>query len=250
MELVLVSALAFAATSFGQDASAPPRASAGETDFHAPPPLALTAANYEMNSAADGIALGDLRFGALSSPGSAAGLAPLFLGADDSGGGRLSDGYVDAKLGALWFEDDLEDLDVGLLAEVAFGRRFLPFLGVELYSGYVWGEDSEGATDGELWGIPFGVNAKFFIPIPIVEPYAGVGIGGWWLNFEVDSPLGDDDDDDVVFGGSIFVGAHVTLGPVFAGLEGRYLQTEDAEVLGDEIALKGWAALASVGLEF
>ena len=249
VELVLVSALAFAAkSSFGQDASAPGSDPAGKEDPQGLPPLTLTAGNFDAGATARA-ALGDLRLDALPAPVSTVGIAPLVLGADGSGGS--SSGYIDAKLGAIWFEDDLEDLDDGLLAELAFGRKFLPFLGLELFGGYLWSEeDIGGSVDAELWGSSFGVNAKVFIPIPIVEPYAGVGIGGWWLNLELDTPLGDTEDDDLVFGGSIFVGAHVKLGPVFAGVEGRYVQTEDADVFGDDIALKGWAALASVGVEF
>jgi hypothetical protein len=250
VELVLVSALAFAATSssFGQDASAPGSDPAGKEDPQGLPPLTLTAGNYDAGATARA-ALGDLRLDALPAPVSTVGIAPLVLGAGGSGGS--SSGYVDAKLGAIWFEDDLADLEDGFLAELAFGRRFLPFLGLELFGGYLWSDgEIDGSVDAELWGTSFGVNAKAFIPIPIVEPYAGVGIGGWWLNFEADTPLGNVDDDDLVFGGSIFVGAHVTLGPAFVGVEGRYIQTEDADVFDEHVALKGWAALASLGLEF
>jgi len=246
--LVLVVAVAFGAapSSPGQDAPAP-FGSTGETGFQAPPPLSLTAGNHDPGAAA-GAALGDLRLDALPPAVSVAGLAPLIPGSPDGGS---ANGYIDAKLGAIWFEDDLQDLDDGFLAELAFGRKLLPFLGLEFFGGYLWSEgDIGGAEDVELWGGSFGLNAKVFIPIPIVEPYAGVGIGGWWLDFELETPLGDVEDDDLVFGGSIFVGAHVKLGPAFVGVEGRYIQTEDADVFDEHVALKGWAALASLGLEF
>lgn len=169
-------------------------------------------------------------------------LTPLTLGADDRRNDKGS--YVSARLGPLWFLEDLEDLDTGLNAELAFGYRVLRILALELQSGYFWGEDG---SDAELWGIPVVLNAKLIIPILFLEVYGGVGIGGYYINTET-GPL---EEEDFVLGGNLFLGAGLDVGPVGLGLEGKYIHTDDFDVgAGRNPNLQGFTVMAYVNFQF
>lgn len=179
---------------------------------------------------------------AAAGPAPAAGLttavAPMTLGADGDKGS-----YVTAKLGPLWFIEDLEDFDVGLNFEAAFGSRLLSILAVEFQSGYFWGED--GSVD--FSGVPFLLNAKLILPIFFLEAYAGIGLGGYYVN--IDAPGGDED--DFVFGGNAFLGAGLDVGPVGVGLEGKYIQTDEFDAPGPgELSFQGFALMAYLTLQF
>jgi len=177
---------------------------------------------------------------AAAGPAPAAGLtttvAPMALGAEGDKGT-----YITAKLGPLWFLEDLEDFDVGFNGEIAVGNRIFSFLAVEFQSGYFWGEDG---SDAEFWGVPFVLNAKGILPLFFLEAYAGIGVGGYYVNFDVPG----DDEDDFVFGGNIFLGAGFDLGPVGLGLEAKYILTDDINVPGSDISFEGVALMAYVSL--
>jgi hypothetical protein len=163
-------------------------------------------------------------------------LAPMALGAEGDTGT-----YISARLGPLWFLEDLEDFDVGFNGEIAVGNRIFSFLAVEFQSGYFWGEED---SDTELWGVPFVVNAKGILPLFFLEIYGGIGIGGYYIN--LDFPGGDDD--DFVFGGNIFLGAGLDVGPVGVGLEGKYILTEEFDTPGPDASFEGFALMAYVTL--
>jgi len=179
---------------------------------------------------------------AQAGPTPAAGLTttvvPMTLGAE-----RDKGTYISARLGPLWFLDDLEDFDVGLNSELAVGHRIFSFLAVEFQSGYFWGEES---SNTELWGVPFVLNAKAILPIFFLEAYGGIGFGGYYINFDV--PVFGEED-DFVFGGNIFLGAGLDVGPVGLGLEGKYILTDDIDVPGGNVNFEGFALMAYVTLE-
>ena len=174
---------------------------------------------------------------AQAGPAPSAGLTttvvPMTLGADGDTGT-----YVAARLGPLWFIDDLDDLDVGFNGEVAFGSRIFSFLALEIQSGYFWGEDGPS----EFWGVPLVLNAKGILPIFFLEAYAGIGFGGYYVNLDIPGS----DEDDFVFGGNIFLGAGFDLGPVGVGLEGKYIQTAQFDAPGRDVSFEGFALMAYV----
>lgn len=178
--------------------------------------------------------------GPTPSAGLASTLTPMALGADER---RDKGTYISARLGPLWFLDDLEDFDVGLNSEIAVGHRIFSFLAVEFQSGYFWGEES---SDTELWGVPFVLNAKAILPIFFLEAYGGIGFGGYYINFDV--PVFGEED-DFVFGGNIFLGAGLDIGPVGLGLEGKYILTDEIDVPGGNVNFEGFALMAYVTLE-
>jgi hypothetical protein len=217
------------------------------------PRTGLDAADlYRGDGSPAGLILADDRLEALASlgPAPATGLAsavaPSTLGAE----GDHSGSYFAARIGPLWFIEDLEDLDVGFNAEVAFGFRPISLLAFEFQSGYLWGE-TDGSLDAEIWGIPFLVNAKLIIPVLILEVYAGVGFGGYYIDTEASTVGLSDSEEDIVFGGNAFVGAGFVLGPFAVGVEGKYIQTDDFDAPGgSEAKLQGFAAMAYMTFYF
>lgn len=207
---------------------------------------------YRGDEVSAGLTLAGDRLQALAAPGPtpavglASAVAPMSLGAE---GGHVGS-YIAGRVGPLWFIEDLEDLDVGLNAELAFGYRVLPFLAFEIQSGYLWGEVDD-TVDGELWGVPIVANVKLIIPILILEIYAGVGIGGYYIDTEATLANVSIEEEDFVFGGNAFVGVGVVLGPVTLAVEGKYIQTVDfdAAALG-EAQLQAFAAMGSLTLHF
>jgi hypothetical protein len=206
---------------------------------------------YRGDLSSHGLTLAGDRLEALATLGSApttglaSAVAPSALGADDDGGRRDGMGsYIAGRIGPMWFYEDLENLDTGLNAEIAFGIKPIRFLAIEFQSGFMWGEGRGG--DVEFWSIPVVVNAKAIIPLFFLEIYGGLGIGGYYTNSEVLSS----DDQDFVFGWNAFLGAGFTLGPVALGLEGKYIQTEDFDVPGTEAKLQGFTLMAALTFYF
>jgi len=167
----------------------------------------------------------------------------------ESEGGRFS--YMTVKAGPLWYLDDLEPLDVGVTAEVLLGMKPLPFLAIEIGAGYLWGEDTGSDPEVELWGIPVMANAKLCIPVLFLEPYAGLGANGYYLNAKVtSSTTGSKRNESFVFGWSAFVGLNFRLGPVILGAEGKYFMTQEFAFPGPDPHLEAVAAMVTVGLDF
>ena len=181
--------------------------------------------------------------------GLASAVAPSALGADDDGGRKGMGSYIAGRIGPMWFYNDLEDLDTGLNAEIAFGIRPIRFLAIEFQSGFMWGEGDGG--DAEFWSVPVVVNAKAIIPLFFLEIYGGLGIGGYYTNTEASGTLLSGDDQDFVFGWNAFLGAGFTLGDLALGLEAKYIQTEDFDAPGaTQAKLEGLAVMAYLTFYF
>lgn len=151
--------------------------------------------------------------------------------------------YTMLKVGPFYGRGDLDGLDTGIWGEVVFGRELLPFLAIEGMVGYFQADDS-GAVKSEIWGIPVMAQARAKIPVAILEPYAGVGLGGMYVDAEA-GPFYDET--DFVFASSVFAGAAVGLGNLSVGIEGKYVATD--EVNGD-FRVEGASAFAFVSLPF
>jgi hypothetical protein len=185
----------------------------------------------------------DALSGAASAPTAsvASAIAPLTLG----DGVVFGSSYVVGKAGPMWFYDDLSPLDVGVNFNLTFGHRILPFLAIEIESGYFWTELEESSAV-EFWGVPLLVNAKVIIPLAILEVYAGVGIGGFYLEIEE----GPNSEDDIVFGGDAFVGANLKLGPVLLGVEAKYYLAQEFDLGTIDPNLSALAVMVVVGVDF
>lgn len=182
-------------------------------------------------------------------PETSLGLVPDFsvaaLGQD---GSEKKKSFFGLKLGAFWGTDDLHDLDEFFYSELVFGRYLIgEFLALEGDIGFFYDDDDVGPFDFTLWGIPLFANARADINILFLDLYGGAGIGGIYVNAEVDSPFGDDNDDDFVVAGDIFLGFLVNLGSLYAGVEGKYIVTDKTDLGFD---FEGIAVTANVGLRF
>jgi hypothetical protein len=178
-----------------------------------------------------------------SVPPTALSLGPAAgLGAMEDGVGST---YLQGRMGPLFFLGDVDDLDTGLNVELSYGYQILELLSVELQTGTFWGEDDPV----DLWGVPISLNGKVTLPITFLELYGGAGIGGYYVNVDVGGSF-DDDDDDFVFGGQLFLGVGVELGPVFVGGELKYIVTDEADIFRDSFNLEGLALMATVAIKF
>lgn len=134
--------------------------------------------------------------------------------------------YTIAKVGVFVPDGDIGSLDDGIGAELIFGRALLPFLALEGQIGYLAADGRFGSTDLDVWAIPMFVNARVSVPILIFEPYAGVGIGGVYADYEA---AGSFSGNDFVAAWDAFIGLEVGLGRLAIGAEYKYLQTDDTD---------------------
>jgi hypothetical protein len=177
-------------------------------------------------------------------------LTPIAMGQAESPEEEHPPRYVAAKVGPLWFIDDLEDLDVGFNGELAFGYQFIRFLALEFQTGGFWGEDPDGNVEGELWGFPAIINLRASIPIAFLEPYAGFGIGGYYIHVEADAPGTTRKDDGFVFGFNLFAGLAVNLGRLFVLGELKYIGTTEVDRPDEDVSLEGVALMLGAGFRF
>ena len=154
--------------------------------------------------------------------------------------------YLEVQAGPLWFINDFDDLDVGGDIEGIIGARILPFLSSEARSGYIWGEDS----DSDLWAVPILGNLRLTIPLLLFKPYAGAGIGTFYLHTHESRPNVSATVHDWVFGWNAFAGLDLRLGPVILGVEIKYLGTAEADTARGQASLEGVSLLANLGFRF
>jgi hypothetical protein len=142
---------------------------------------------------------------------------------------RLADddsGYTIAKAG--WFspDGDIDGLDDGAAVELAFGRKLIPFLSIEGSIGYLSADGNVGSQPLDLWALPLFVNGRFSVPILVFEGFVGAGIGGMFVDYEATGLFSDE---DFVFAGNVVLGAEVGLGGFAAGIEYKYITTEETK---------------------
>jgi hypothetical protein len=139
---------------------------------------------------------------------------------------KVGDSYTLLRLGAFEPAGDTRDLDTGYWGEIAFGRCIAHFFSIEAVTGFY---KLTGDLGAEVYGMPLLINGRVGIPIAIIEPYVGAGIGGIWAHTELNG-LGEEDS----FAGlwNAFLGVEVGLGGFAVGLDYKYLQTADLDVPG------------------
>lgn len=165
-------------------------------------------------------------------PGNTSAAAPKLL----LGGG----GYTRVSIGTFQPSGDIDALDSGYYAQVAFGTDLLPILAIEAAVGYL---SADGSSAGELAAVPVFVQGRLQIPVAILELYGGAGVGGMFADYE----LGLADDSEFVYAHTAFLGAEVGLGRVALGLEYRYLASEDTD---PGFAIEGHCGLVCLTLPF
>lgn len=149
-------------------------------------------------------------------------------------------------------ERDNFDRDPGFSAELAVGRYLLPFLAVEIGSGYFQSKAfSNTASSAMLRVIPIIATGKLILPLGIFEPYGLFGIGGYISDLDRKGDGRDAfRDPEVTFGLHAGAGFNVNFTPrTFMGLEGKYLWAEPS-FGGDDVKLDGFITTAHLGFRF
>lgn len=156
----------------------------------------------------------------------------------------IGDSYTIVKAGVFMPAGDLEDMDDGYSAEVIFGRELLPFFALEGQLGYLTTDGGFGSTQLDLWAVPLFVNGRLSVPILFFEPYAGVGIGGMYADYDAGPTFSGN---DFVMAYNAFIGLEVGIGSLAVGAEYKYVQTEDTK---DDFAIEGGMASLFVSIPF
>jgi opacity protein-like surface antigen len=138
----------------------------------------------------------------------------------------LGTSYTALRLGSINPEGDVQSLDAGFWGEIGFGRRILGVLGVEAVIGYF---ETEGSGGAAVQGVPLLINARLSVPILILEPYAGAGLGGMWANAEAGG-FSSEDGFSAIW--DAFIGIEVGLAGFSVGAEYRYVQSGDFDSPG------------------
>jgi opacity protein-like surface antigen len=156
----------------------------------------------------------------------------------------IGNSYTIVKAGTFMPEGDLANLDDGFAAELIFGRELIPFLSIEGSLGYLAADGQFGSTQIDLMAIPLFVNGRVSLPILILELYGGIGIGGIYAEYDA---TGGFSGDDFVAAAQAFLGLEVGLGRLAAGVEYKYLQSEDTK---DDFSIEGGIASLFVSVPF
>lgn len=143
--------------------------------------------------------------------------------------------------------------DDGFVAEIAYGRYFMPMFALELGAGYFESEASSAVPAGEtkFKVVPLTLTGKVLFPIGAIEPYGEFGIGGYITETETSGTLNEAlDSTESVFG--LHAGAGVNFNitqNIFLGVEGRYLWAKPSWG-GTDIKLDGFTVTADLGFRF
>lgn len=140
--------------------------------------------------------------------------------------------------------DGLRGYDSGSSFDLGIGSRVTPNLAIEGALGRY--SASVGPNDVRVWPLTFGV--RVILPQPVVEPYAGLGVGFYFA--DLDEPSSGIDDSDTTLGGNVSLGVDAWLNPrVALNFEGKY---HFAEPTFDAVDVKvnGWSLGLGVRVAF
>jgi opacity protein-like surface antigen len=177
--------------------------------------------------------------------------------------------YLAFKAGLYEPTDDLEDFDNGFYGEIALNQYINSDFAVEFAVGYFQTDYSESGSyrnisysgDIDIYTIPITISLKGIIPFEYFELYAGGGIGGYYVDGDIDVRVAgvgsvSDDDDDFIIGGQLFAGLGFDITDKFVvGIEGKYIFTDDAEMRvlqseSVEFNLNGYIITGVIGFRF
>jgi opacity protein-like surface antigen len=177
---------------------------------------------------------------------------------------KKGEGYITLKGGAYFpTSEDLDnaDFETGFNGEVVLGMYYNKNLALEFGGGYFRTESSVAEASGfhekaEIRVVPIIVNIKAVLPIDYVELYGGGGFGLYVVDFESNTfdPVAGSfsgDDNDTILGGHVMAGANIDITKkIFIGVEGKYIVTADAKLLGSRINLDGFTVTGTLGFRF
>ena len=153
--------------------------------------------------------------------------------------------YLFGHLGIFEPDGDITNYNSGSNVDVGLGSRVTENIAIEASLGRYAASSSTG--DITVWPMTFG--ARLILPQPIIEPYAGLGLGFYRVNMDDLARFGVNDS-NTAFGGYLSLGADAWLNPRTAlNFEGRY-QIVDPQLSNQHIDLSGWTVSLGIRVGF
>ncbi len=153
--------------------------------------------------------------------------------------------------------------------ELAYGRRLLPNLAVELGAGWFKTKSdsfdvtiTEGeivttvSVDAEVEVIPVTLNAKGIYPIDQLDLYGLAGVGWYFAKAKIKDDTGDHSKNKSAFGFQLGLGAEYNFMPnIYAGVEARYFWAKpdfgsEGDVAIGKVKIDGTQLPANIGYRF
>lgn len=174
---------------------------------------------------------------------------------------RTGSGYILLKAGPFIPTEDLDRKGFvkSLSGELVVGTYYTRNLALEAGVGYYQTQASQNGSgfneEDDIWVIPLTITFKGVLPFSGGEVSLGVGPGVYFANARAEGSTasGDFSND----GHAIAVGGHGVVGvnfditkKVFIGVEGKYIFTSGAHLLGSTIKLNGFIGSGVLGYRF
>ncbi len=169
-------------------------------------------------------------------------------GEGEGGGREGAKSFAGVKLGAFWGTDELHDFDEIFYSELIFGRYLIgELLALEGDIGFFYSDEDVGPVDVEFYGVPLFANVRADINILFLDVYGGLGIGGIYAHGEIDTPAGDNKDDDFVLAADFFAGLLAKFERLYFGVETKYIVSDKMDIGTD---FEGITLTGTVGFLF
>lgn len=161
---------------------------------------------------------------------------------------EFGEAYFFGHLGIFEPNDDtdgLEDFDSGYNVDIGLGSRVNENIAIEANLGHY---QADGPFNSDASVTPLTFGARLILPQPVIEPYAGLGLG--FYRTTLDAPSASGEDSDTNFGGYLSLGADAWLNPKVAlNFEGKYHLVE-TEYFGTDVNVGGWTINLGVRVGF
>jgi hypothetical protein len=152
--------------------------------------------------------------------------------------------------GYYFYTGDVEDrtnLDGAVNVELAYTRDLHRHFALRAGVGYF----HDGRRSDDLRGYPVTLTALAVYPRDRLRLFAGAGLGVYFVDYDGRIAGAPVDDTDTVWGGHILLGtSYEVWGPLFVGLEAKYLLMDTASLGGRSLDLDGVTVTATLGVRF
>jgi outer membrane protein W len=174
---------------------------------------------------------------------------------------RTGSGYILLKGGPFFPTGDLDKRGFvnSVAGELVVGTYYNRNLALEAGIGYFQTQATASGSgfeeEDDLWVIPVTITFKGVLPFRGGEVNAGVGPGVYFANVRAEGSTssGDfaNDGHAVAVGGHAVIGANFDITKqIFIGVEGKYIFTSGAHLLGSTIKLNGFMGSGVLGCRF
>ena len=133
-----------------------------------------------------------------------------------------------------YYSSSDDGLDDGYIILGSWMRPASGAFSTEVEIGYLDADGSDNGVDRDVWAIPFLAGGRFTIPVgQKIELYAGLGLGSFYYDAEVQTPGVSVKTDGFLLAGDGYFGGDIQLGEsAYVGLEGKYYVTDNTSELG------------------